>query len=352
MPACRLKTLARTAIATAMLVGATAGITAGTAVAAGDDVSWTVRTASNHFGDARTSYSYAVNPGGKIEDALVVANHGKAPLTLGVYAADGFTTGSGQFDLITKDRTSVGVGTWVKADQASVTVKPGKSAELPFTVSVPANATPGDHAGGIITSLVQADDADGINVDRRLAILIKLRVGGDLKPTLAVEDLQVNYRGTMNPFGKGDADVSYTIRNTGNALLSAKQSATASGPFGWLRTSVNESDPGQKLLPGESRKVSVRLRGVAPAVRLAGTATITPLITDAAGSTTALDPVTAKTHGWAVSWILWLLIVVLIVVVVGGIPFVRRRRAQRALREDARVQAAVEERLREQAEAR
>jgi len=93
--------------------------------------------------------------------------------------------------------------------------------------------------------------------------------------------------------------------------------------------------------------VSARVHGVAPAVRLAATATLTPLITDAAGSTSALTPVTATTHAWAISWTLWLLVVAVIAVVAGGLLFVRRSRAQRKLHEDTRVQEAVEQALRE-----
>lgn len=340
--------LVRTAVLTLLAAAGTTVLGTGTAIAAENDVSWTVRTASNHFGDDRTSYSYNVNPGGKVEDALVVANHGTTPLKLGVYTADGYTTDSGQLDLVTKDQKSVGVGAWVHADLDSITVQPGASAEVPFTVNVPKNATPGDHGGGIVTSLVQTNTAETINVDRRLGIQIKLRVGGDLKPSLAIKDLHLDYAGTLNPFAKGDATITYTINNTGNAILSAQQAASVSGPFGWLRTKAGKSAAPQQLLPGESWKMSVRVEGVTPAVRLAATATLTPLITDASGSTTSLEPVVATTHGWAIPWTLWLLVVALIAVVAGAIRVTRHRRAQRTLREEARVQEAVEKALREQ----
>jgi hypothetical protein len=195
---------------------------------------------------------------------------------------------------------------------------------------------------------VQADSADNINVDRRLGILIKLRVGGDLKPGLAVEQLKVHYAGTINPFAKGDATISYTIRNTGNAILSARQAASVSGPAGWLRAEAAAHGPAQQLLPGESRKVSVAVPAVAPGVRLTATATLTPLITDAAGSTTALPPILATQHGWAIPWTLLLLVIIVLGVLAGGIPLLRRRRRRHTARQDARVQEAVEQALRDQ----
>ncbi|MGW5126208.1 WxL protein peptidoglycan domain-containing protein [Streptomyces sp. NPDC004069] len=351
LPATRRKTtvtaLARTAALALLMAFALTGLRATPAAAEGGDVTWTVRTAPNSYGADRSSFSYAVNPGGRVEDAMVVANRGKAPLTLAVYAADGFTTDTGQLDLLTKDKKSVGVGAWVHADRTSVVLRPGKSVQVPFTVTVPDNATPGDYVGGVLTSLRQSDEAEGINVDRRLGIRVKLRVGGDLRPTLAVENLHVDYSGSANPLAAGDATVTYTIHNTGNAVLSARQSVAVAGPFGWLRTEAGRIPAPPELLPGESWKVTVPVRGVTPGVVLTATATLTPLLTDASGSTTALDPVPATAHGWAVPWTLLLILVLLIALTAGAVVRTRRGRARRKLREDARVRDAVAQALRE-----
>ncbi|MFJ6179520.1 WxL protein peptidoglycan domain-containing protein [Streptomyces sp. NPDC092295] len=339
--------LVRTVALPLLMAFAIAGLCAGPAQAADGDVTWTVRTAANGYGDDRSSYSYTVNPGGQVKDAMVVANRSKSPLELTVYAADGFTTDTGQLDLLTKDKKSTGIGAWARAGRDSVVIKPGTSAEVPFTVRVPGNATPGDYVGGVLTSLKQADEAEGISVDRRLGIRVKLRVSGELKPKLAVEDLHIDYTGSANPFAKGDATVTYTIHNTGNALLSARQTVSVSGPFGWLRTEAGDIAAPPELLPGESWKTKVPVHGVAPGVSVAATATLTPLLTDASGSTTSLKPVEATAHGWAVPWTLLLLIVVLLAAVVGAFILTRRTRARRKVREDARVQNAVEQALRD-----
>ncbi|MFH9979777.1 WxL protein peptidoglycan domain-containing protein [Streptomyces sp. NPDC017179] len=352
LPATRRKTtvtaLARTAALALLLAFALTGLRAAPAAADGGDVTWTVRTAPNSYGADRSSFSYAVNPGGRVEDAMVVSNRGTSPLTLALYAADGFTTDTGQLDLLTKDKKSVGIGAWVRADRTSVVLKPGKSVKVPFTVTVPGNATPGDYVGGVLTSLRQSDEAEGINVDRRLGIRVKLRVSGDLRPALAVENLHVDHSGSANPLATGDATVTYTIHNTGNAVLSARQAVSVSGPFGWLRAEADRIPSPPELLPGESWKVKVPVHGVVPGVVLTATATLTPLLTDASGSTTALDPVTATAHGWAVPWTLLLLLLLLIAVAVGAVVRTRRGRARRKLREDARVRDAVEQALREQ----
>jgi hypothetical protein len=320
---------------TAVVLGLLAAIgVASPAHAEEGDVAWTVRTASNAYGSDRSSYSHAVNPGGQVKDGMVVANRGKTPLNLAVYAGDGFTTGDGQLDLRTKDQQSVGIGAWLHAGTATVAVQPGQTAEIPFTLDVPANATPGDYAGGIVTALTQPDTAQGINVERRLGIAVKLRVGGALHPALAIEHLGVEFTG-------GDASVTYTIHNTGNAILSAEQSVTVAGPFGLLPGAVGAVQAPPQLLPGETWKVTVPVHDVTRAGWLTATASLTPRLTDASGSTTSLAAVSADAHTSAVPW-LWLLA---IVALVGAVFLWRYLRRRNRSREDARVRAAVEEAL-------
>ena len=334
--------------AAAALLAAAVSLPAATpALADGGDVTWTVRTASNSFGTDRSSYNYSANPGGTIRDGLVVANRGKTKLTLGVYTADGYTTGTGRLDLRGQADRQTGIGAWVRGGAATIAVLPGKTVEVPFVVTVPANATPGDYVGGIVTTLTQPDDAAGINVERRLGIRIKLRVSGELKPALSVENLSVDYHGTANPFGSGHATVSYTIHNTGNATLSATQGVSIEGPFGWLHADAAKVAAPPELLPGESWRVTVPVKSVRPAFDLAVTATLTPLLTDASGSTTSLKPVTTTMHAFAVPWLLLVLFLVVIAVIVAVVAISRRGRSRRKDREDARVKEAVEQALRE-----
>lgn len=270
---------------------------AGAGTAAADDTPWTVHTADGEFGADRDNYSYALDPGGRLDDGLVVVNNGTTPLDLAVYAADAFTTTNG-LDLRTRDQKPTGVGAWVHPGTSHVTVQPGQSTDVPFTVSVPADATPGDHVGGIVTALTQ----DG--TERRVGLRIQLRVGGDLKPNLSVEDLDVRYSG-------GDATLTYAIHNTGNAILAARQTASVSGPFGTWRTNAGRIADSPPLLPGEKWRVSVPVHDVTPAVRLAGTVTLVPLLTDASGSTAPLSTVETTAHAWAIPWLVLLPLIAL-----------------------------------------
>ncbi|MFF3669770.1 WxL protein peptidoglycan domain-containing protein [Microtetraspora malaysiensis] len=330
--------------ATVVVLLAVLGILgAGTAPAAAADgeVSWAVGTASNDFGSGRANYRYTLDPGGRLDDGLVVVNHGTTPLHLAVYAADGFTTEQGRLDLAAKDAKPTGVGAWVHTDRSDVTVPPGKSVEVPFTVALPDSAAPGEYMGGLVTSLTRDGDAGGSDGNRRLGIRIRLRVGGELKPSLSVEDLRVRYSGTPNPLGKGDATITYTIHNTGNAILTARQTVSLSGLFGRLSGEAGHIDDSPELLPGDTWKVSVPIHGVVPALRLTGTVTLMPLLTDAAGSVAPLANVESTAHAWTIPWAVLLVLIVLCGLVVAALAPRRRRRTK------LRAQEAVEQPLRE-----
>ena len=327
----------RTPLAAVLAVVAILGFGARPALAS-DDVTWTVRTASNSFGADRSSFSYNVNPGGSLKDALVVANRGKKPVKLAVYASDGFTTSTGQLDLRGRAEKQSGVGAWVSSSRTTLTVAAGATVTVPFTVTLPSNATPGDHVGGIITSLTAPDASETVNVERRLGIRITMRVGGDLSPALAIENPHLSYDG-------GRATLDYTLHNTGNATQSADQAAKVTGPFGWFASAAGAIPAAPELLPGETWNVSVPVRDVTAAFWLTGKVTVTPKLTDASGSTTSLKPVTATARAWAVPWLFAALIVLLVAVIVLGVILARRARARRREREDARVRDAVAEAL-------
>ncbi|GAA2214123.1 hypothetical protein GCM10009850_095870 [Nonomuraea monospora] len=273
-------TIARRLVASALL--AALGLAVPWATPASADTPWTVRTAANDFGSDRPNYRYTLDPGGRLTDGLVITNPGTAPLHLSVYAADAFTAQDGRLDLRAQNSRPTAVGAWVHLATADVTVPPGETTEVPFTLTLPQDAAPGEYLGGIVTSPPGGAE--------RLGIRIRLRVGGALEPGLSVRDPQVTYA------GGGDATVTYTIHNTGNTALTARQTVTVSG----VRADPIGDSP--QLLPGDTWKVSVPVHGVHPMLRLTGTIELVPLLTDAANSVAPLTAVKATAAAWAVPW--------------------------------------------------
>lgn len=284
-------------------------------LAAEADASWAVETVDGAFGSGRQNYRYAVEPGDRLEDALVVANNGSAQVDLALYAADAFTTDAGQLDLRTREQAPTGVGAWLGMDVTAISLDPGESAEIPFTLAVPDDAAPGDHMGGIVTTT--ASTSTGTEPERRAAIRVQLRVGDTFLPGMSVENLSVDHSG--DPLGTGLATVTFTLRNTGDTILAAEQSITVAGPFDAFRVAAEPVDASPALLPEESWTVTVPVRDVPPTGLLTATVAVTPLYTDAAGSTGPLAVVEHTANGWAIPWLPLLLVLGICALVVVGI---------------------------------
>ncbi|MFS0795505.1 WxL protein peptidoglycan domain-containing protein [Microbacterium sp. 1P10AE] len=323
-------------LAAAALIGIPAAASAAT-----DDVTWTVRTASNSLGAERTNFSYTLNPGAHLDDGIVIANRGTETVELDVYAADGYTTSTGALDLRLVGDSPVGVGKWISVPQGHVSVPAGQTAEVPFAIDIPADATPGDYAGGVVTSLTVADQTANVNVDRRLGIRTGIRVGGDLAPALTLDGVRVDWDGGLVPFLFGDATVHYSLHNAGNVSLSADDTDAVAGPFGWGEVDATPGEAAPVLLPGESWQRDVRVPAVAAMGLVWASVTAIPTVTDASGSTTDLDPVTASAMGWAVPWPILVVLLLIVAAVILGPRWLRARRRRRQEAEDARVAEAV-----------
>jgi hypothetical protein len=111
---------------------------------------------------------------------------------------------------------------------------------------------------------------------------------------------------------------------TGDTMLAAEQSIAIAGPFDAARVAAEPVDVTPRLLPDESWTASVPVRGVAPTGLLTATVVVTPLYTDAAGSTGPLAAVEYTANGWAIPWLPFLLILCLAAGI--AVVFIRKRR--------------------------
>jgi hypothetical protein len=109
------------------------------------------------LGAPRGYFVYSAGGGSAVQGKVRVVNAGHATGTVNLLAADaatGRTTGVVYGTHAVKD-----LGTWLRLDRSSLTLAPGASAVVGFTVQVPAGVTPGDHLGGIVAEPAQAAQA-------------------------------------------------------------------------------------------------------------------------------------------------------------------------------------------------
>ncbi|MEU6653082.1 DUF916 domain-containing protein [Streptomyces sp. NPDC046900] len=276
--------------------------------------------------DARPNFSYGATPGAIVKDHIAVFNYGTKPLMLKVYAQDAFTTADGGFDLYAAKRKPTDAGAWVKLAKNRVKIPARSRVIVPFTLTVPTKATPGDHTGGIVASLAaSATDKKGnkVAVDQRVGARIYLRVSGEITSRLAVENLHTEYHGTANPFGGGSATVTYTVRNTGNVRLAAHQAVSVRDAFGGTAKVAKLRDL-PELLPGDAVTMTTTATGVFPAFRDTATVMVDPQPVRGDVKFRILPRVTRTVAFSAVPWAL--LAVLLVLAGAATVWLVRRRR--------------------------
>ncbi|MGW7236794.1 hypothetical protein [Streptomyces sp. NPDC054804] len=141
-------------------------------------------------GGGRPSFYAEGTPGAVLQDTVSVTNRGGHPVTV---------------------RLS-GTGVPVTFAGPSVRVPARTRADVPFTVTVPAGAAPGDLPGALV-----AKDTDG----RTATVRVRLRVGGPTLTALTVEHVAVH----------GDR-ITYELVNRGTTVLVPKLAVHADGVFG------------------------------------------------------------------------------------------------------------------------
>jgi len=211
----------------------------------------------------RSALAYSAAPGTVVEDSVVVVNYGNVPAVYTVYAADAKNNEDGGFDLLPGDQASTDLGSWISVSQTEVAVPPGRQAVIPITISIPLDATPGDHVAGIVASNPtesETNSGPSVIVDRRTGVRVYLRVDGPLDPSLAITDLTTTYHHAVNSLS-GSADVSFTVENRGNVRIGGTPTVSIGGPLG-LGTKKLQLDTFEEILPGQRANFSVRLEGV------------------------------------------------------------------------------------------
>lgn len=287
------------------------------------------QTATATRPDSRTYFNFAATPGGQLTDYLAVINYSAQPLVLSIKGVDAVNTPQGGFAARPVNQAPRDIGGWieVRASDLQVALPPRTDRIIPFLISVPRSASPGDHVGAITATLqssVISKSGQRVKLLQTTGTRIFLRVSGPLHPQLSIENLKVDYQGTANPIGRGRARLTYTVANTGNLALGGRQKISVSGLFGSNKTATNVRDV-QLLLPGFSVRETVVVTGVLPEIHDTGRVSITPLVIPGSAQPPS-GPFLATVSFWAVPWTLVAIVVAVILLIVLAVLLRRRRR--------------------------
>ncbi|SFR82626.1 dihydroorotate dehydrogenase (fumarate) [Agromyces sp. CF514] len=320
-----VEALAR-ALAVVALAAATVLVGA-TPAHADDSVGISARpAAADGSSDARTRFEYLADPGQRVEDHFSVTNTGTAAQTFTVLGTDAFNDSDGDFALLPTVEEPTLAGTWIRfengANRIQFDLGPGETRLLPFSLELPAEATPGDHVGGLVASVVTPGEQ--VTLDRRVATRLYVRVSGQLQPALNVSGIGGEHVGDWwNPFA-GALTLHYVVKNTGNIAVAANSSTTIDTWFG-ITAAPQIGGGVSEILPGQEAEIEVDVPGVAQWGYLNAAVRLNPFVdsTDPSMQLT-VAPSTRDAIVIAPPWALLLAIALVVAVVF----LIRRRRRQ------------------------
>lgn len=331
------KRLGALVILAGLLAGAS-GVIASPPAGAATNGAWAVSPAVTPGNPTpRPAFELVANPGQVISDRATVSNITTHPINFAIYAADGYNTAiGGAFALKLEVQRQVDVGAWTQLPVGALTVPGRTQATFPYTITVPPNATPGDHAGGIVAEnsepSSQTQGGVRVNVLKGVGARIYLRVNGPLHPGVGITNAAP--KSSVGPLafatGSGRGSVHFNVVNTGNVSLDAVATVKATDLFGNTVKSYAPISLGP-LLPGNNVTLSE------PTIALPRVGVIRYHVYVTAPG--------VKATGGATGLIIpWVLVAILALVIVAFVWWRwRRRRKQQALLRTALLETPAKE---------
>ena len=159
-------------------------------------------------------FIYTLQPGQTMKDEATVTSTGTDPVTLKLYAADAITATGGGTAFASATENVNGDRSFLVVPNAPIVLAPGQKVTIPFSVTVPADAKPGDHIAGLIVEAPPKAGAGGnvqTTVVERVGVAVVVRVPGKLTQQLTMGEFCLNQQSGSNYF-------QIPVDNTGNVL--------------------------------------------------------------------------------------------------------------------------------------
>lgn len=176
-------------------------------------------------------FVYKLDPGAQKSDAVRIVNSSDTPKTIAISVVDSETSTGGALACKQTIEAKKEVGSWVTLQETEVTLAAHKTEVVPFTLSIPSNASVGEHNGCLVvqdaTAAPEKTDQAGVTLSFRSALRMSVTINGNVYSNLLFEKIDRSSKGgveIIHPYVKNDGNVSVdaTISVSLNSLLGNK----------------------------------------------------------------------------------------------------------------------------------
>lgn len=211
--------------------------------------SFGVRPAYPRADNPRTEsiFVQTIIPGDSANDGVKVINSTDESKNLILYSRDSIRSSGGGFACTQISETPKGVGTWIKFDienleedienvkigqkseTIEITIPAGKEIIIPFKITVPKDASVGEHNGCVLIQEMKSENtsATGVSLSLRSGLRVAINIPGEIKRSLEFSDFKIEKV-------KKSIYLKPSIKNTGNVSVDTNMKVEVRYFFGLL----------------------------------------------------------------------------------------------------------------------
>ena len=157
------------------------------------------------------------------------------------------------FAEVNTEITGFEISEWISFDVDQIAVPAHQSVDVPVSVHVPDNASPGSHFGGIFISLEPPKLREtGASVGYEVASIVVINVSGDIKDDARIRSLSTD----KLIYGSKNVHFIAKVENQGNILIRPRGPMTITGMFSKTPEMVSINDSLAGVFPGSVRDIA------------------------------------------------------------------------------------------------
>jgi len=155
-------------------------------------------------------------PGRAIEDEVVVRNSGTVAGTVRLFAVDAMTGQNGGSDFPSEADPRRDVGNWICIGRTELTLQPDEEQTVAFTITIPDDATAGQHLGGLVAldTVIKQGNPGTLRIDTQTRMVTAVQVN---LPGPTIEQMTVGGVSVSGP--EGTQVIWLDLRNDGNTMV-------------------------------------------------------------------------------------------------------------------------------------
>jgi hypothetical protein len=191
------------------------------------------------------------NPGTVVSEEMVLTNETDSPETY--YSSFANFEAQGESGSPSFVNPVEGLGTWMTTT-SSVTLLPGQSQIVPFSVSVPSDAEPGGNFGAIFWSTTPSEVGENgaVTIGAKTGVLVLLSINGEVKEAGGILDFAT--KDSKKFHTSLPVNFTYRFRNDGGDRIKPNGDVLIRNLFGFLSARVPANQVEGNVLPNQTRK--------------------------------------------------------------------------------------------------